>query len=162
VGEKCSDKFRLEFDLHVILEIFYMQQICDMGRLYFSSEGRCVEDFFALKNPTASARFKPANLGTKGQHATSRPSKPIIALSRLVFLCRCYYRHAARSRQHSTYGAGINLLYTPLRECLSTFLHYRRMTSDLRDRNNVTVHCACAQLPSCPAYILHYAPSRGL
>jgi len=32
VGEKCSEKFRLEFDLHVILEIFYMPQICDMGQ----------------------------------------------------------------------------------------------------------------------------------
>jgi len=29
--------------------------------------------FFALKNPTASAGFEPANLGTKGQHATPRP-----------------------------------------------------------------------------------------
>ena len=26
--------------------------------------------FFALKNPTVSAGFEPANLGTKGQHAT--------------------------------------------------------------------------------------------
>jgi len=33
--------------------------------------------FFALKNPTASAGFKPANLGTKGKHATSRPPKPM-------------------------------------------------------------------------------------
>ena len=33
--------------------------------------------FFALKNPTASAGFEPANLGTKGQHATSRPQKPL-------------------------------------------------------------------------------------
>jgi hypothetical protein len=32
--------------------------------------------FFRLKNPTASAAFEPANLGTKGQHATSRPPKP--------------------------------------------------------------------------------------
>jgi hypothetical protein len=32
VGEKCSDKFRLEFDFHVILGFFYMPQICDMGR----------------------------------------------------------------------------------------------------------------------------------
>jgi len=32
--------------------------------------------FFALKNPTASAGFEPANLSTKGQHATSRPPKP--------------------------------------------------------------------------------------
>ena len=34
--------------------------------------------FFALKNPTASAGFEPANLGTKGQHATSRPPKPLM------------------------------------------------------------------------------------
>ena len=46
-------------------------------RLYFPSEGRHAEDFFALKNPTASAGFEPANLGTKGQHATSRPPKPL-------------------------------------------------------------------------------------
>ena len=39
------------------------------------SEGMRAEDFFALKNPTASAGFEPANLGTKGQHATSRPPK---------------------------------------------------------------------------------------
>ena len=46
-------------------------------RLYFPSEGRPAEDFFfALKNPTTSAGFEPANLGTKGQHATSRPPKP--------------------------------------------------------------------------------------
>ena len=48
-------------------------------RLYFPSEGRRAEDFFfALKNPTASVGFEPANLGTKGQHATSRPPKPLL------------------------------------------------------------------------------------
>ena len=46
-------------------------------RLYFPSEGRRAEDFFALKNPTASAGFDPANLGNKGQHATPRPLKPL-------------------------------------------------------------------------------------
>ena len=45
-------------------------------RLYFPSEGRRAEDFFALKNPTASVGFEPANLGSKGQHATPRPPKP--------------------------------------------------------------------------------------
>ena len=35
-------------------------------RLYFPSEGRRAENFFALKNPTASAVFEPTNLGTKG------------------------------------------------------------------------------------------------
>ena len=46
-------------------------------RLYFPSEGRCAADFFALKSLTASAGFELANLGTKGQHATSRPPKPL-------------------------------------------------------------------------------------
>ena len=32
--------------------------------------------FFAMKNPTASVGFEPANLDTKGQHAASRPPKP--------------------------------------------------------------------------------------
>ena len=32
-------------------------------RLYFPSEGRRSEDFFALKNPTASAGFEPRELG---------------------------------------------------------------------------------------------------
>jgi hypothetical protein len=35
------------------------------------TEGRRAKDFFALKNPTASAEFELANLGTKGQHANS-------------------------------------------------------------------------------------------
>jgi hypothetical protein len=33
--------------------------------------------FFCPKNLTASAGCEPANLGTKGQHATSRPPKPL-------------------------------------------------------------------------------------
>jgi hypothetical protein len=57
-----------------------MTELCDMGHDGFISpyEGSCVKDFFfALKNSTVSARFVPANSGTKGQHATSRPSKPL-------------------------------------------------------------------------------------
>jgi hypothetical protein len=46
-------------------------------RLYFPSEGRRSGDFFALKNPTASAGFEPANLGTRGQHASSRLPKQL-------------------------------------------------------------------------------------
>jgi hypothetical protein len=33
--------------------------------------------FFRPKNPTASAGCEPANLGTRGQHSTSRPRKPL-------------------------------------------------------------------------------------
>jgi hypothetical protein len=58
-----------------------MPQIYDMGpTVYFPSEGRRTEDFFALKKPTASAGFEPANLGTKDQHATSRPPKLMTAV----------------------------------------------------------------------------------
>jgi hypothetical protein len=32
MGKKCSEKFRLESDFHVIPGIFYMPQICDMGQ----------------------------------------------------------------------------------------------------------------------------------
>jgi hypothetical protein len=56
-------------------------------RFYCPSEGRCAEDFFALKNPTASAGFEPTNLGTKGQHATPRPPKLLfnLRLSKFTF-----------------------------------------------------------------------------
>ena len=33
--------------------------------------------FFALKNSTVSAGFEPVNFGTKDQHATPRPPKPL-------------------------------------------------------------------------------------
>jgi len=52
-------------------------------RLYFPSEGRRAEDFFALKNRNALAGFEPANLGTKGQHATPRPPKPLMRILQL-------------------------------------------------------------------------------
>jgi hypothetical protein len=59
-------------------------------QLYFPSEGRRAEDFFALKkNPTASAGFEHANLGSKGQYATSRPPKPLSA-GLLVLFCKNY------------------------------------------------------------------------
>ena len=59
-------------------------------RLYFPSEDRRAEDFFALKIPTASAGFEPANMGTKDQHATSRLPKPIHLLYSLnIFLTHC-------------------------------------------------------------------------
>jgi hypothetical protein len=45
--------------------------------LYFPSEGRSAGDFFALKNPTASAGFEPVNFRIRGQRASSRPPKPL-------------------------------------------------------------------------------------
>ena len=54
-----------------------MPQIYDMGPTALLPLWRKVcWGFFHPKNPTASAGFEPANLGTKGQHATPRPPKP--------------------------------------------------------------------------------------
>ena len=55
-----------------------MPWIYDMGQTALLTFRRKAYSgfFFALKNPTASAGFEPANFGTKGQHATSRPPKP--------------------------------------------------------------------------------------
>ena len=74
-------------------------------RLYFPSEGRRAEDFVALKNPTASAGFEPTNLGAKGQHATSRPPKPLDfqlhhPISFTVHM-HSYYSMASRSCQQN-------------------------------------------------------------
>ena len=57
--------------------LFYMPQICDMGRR--------VENFFALKNPTASAGFVPANLGTKDQHGPVRTNTSKVESLRRIF-----------------------------------------------------------------------------
>jgi len=65
--ESLSGNFADVASLLTPLGIFYMPQIYDMGpTALLPSEGRRAEDFFALKNPTASARFETANLGTKG------------------------------------------------------------------------------------------------
>ena len=48
--------------------------------------------FFRPKNPTASAGFEPANLGTKGQHATPRLYK--IALVVTVYVRTSKHRTA--------------------------------------------------------------------
>jgi hypothetical protein len=46
--------------------------------------------FFALKNLTASAGFEPANLGTRGQHATPRPPKLLYGIA-LPLLLQFWY-----------------------------------------------------------------------
>ena len=78
--------------------------------------------FFALKNPTASAAFEPANLGTKGQHATSRPPKPsdtdtflcyISAIGKLIILGEILFRIRSRGGRRSS---GVSHIRT-LRDC---------------------------------------------
>jgi len=55
--------------------------------------------FFRPKNPMASAGCEPANLDTRGQHATSRPPKPLIKQDGLL---RCSKWNAAGTEQNGT------------------------------------------------------------
>jgi len=72
-------EFCLNVDLHVtftdLLHAVKLRHGTD-GFAFFPKEG-VLRIFFCPKNPTASAGCEPANLGTKGQHATARPRKPL-------------------------------------------------------------------------------------
>jgi hypothetical protein len=78
-GLEMSGEFCLNAELHVTFRgSFTCRKATTWDRwLYFPTEGRRAVDFFRPKNPTASAGCEPANLGTKGQHATSRPPKQL-------------------------------------------------------------------------------------
>jgi hypothetical protein len=72
-AEKFCRKWRLPRHFEVILHAVKH----DMGQTALLPLRSWVcWGFFRPKNPMASAGFEPANLGTKFQHATSRPSKP--------------------------------------------------------------------------------------
>ena len=77
-----------------------MPQIYDMVPTALPpSEGRRAEDFFALKNPTASAGFEPANLGIKGQNATPRPPKHIETKFSWQVVCKsCFFSNDYRNK----------------------------------------------------------------
>ena len=70
-----ADEFCLKMpDFHVTFRDLLHAVNLRHGTNGFTSLPRI---FFALKNPTASAAFEPANLSTKVQHTTSRPPKPM-------------------------------------------------------------------------------------
>ena len=77
--------------------------------------------FFALKNPTASARFEPANLGTKGQHATSRPPKPLARLPRPLRDFSFSHRYCWRLNYSGTRRCVVRQTPTLRRIVLSSF-----------------------------------------
>ena len=88
-GREMADEFWLKMPgFHVIfrdlLRAVNLRHGTD-GFTYPPNEG-VLGIFFALKNPTASVGFELANLGTKGQHATSRPPKPLSVFSCPILL----------------------------------------------------------------------------
>ena len=106
-------------------------------RLYFTSEGRRAEDFFALKNPTASAGFEPAILGTKGQHATSRPP---VWWTDLAYLSncslQCYYAASSTNNQNdcSSHLLRVESLKLSLLRTNRTKIGYSGITNTLQAR----------------------------
>ena len=99
MGEKCSDKFRLRIRLPRNSRYLLHAANLRHGTGGFTSPPKegVLKIFFALKNTTASAGFEPANLGTKGQHATSRPPKPIVQTTNNKF-----YQNSVSSFGHKT------------------------------------------------------------
>ena len=88
-----ADEFCLKMpDFHVTFRdvLHAVNVLHGDKRLYFPSEGRRAEDFFVLQNPTASAGFETANLGTKDQHGTSRPPKPLTVGYSMARSCDCF------------------------------------------------------------------------
>ena len=49
--------------------------------------------FSPWKNPTASAGFEPSNFDTKGQHATSRPPKPLLPCHKKLCILNYWQCH---------------------------------------------------------------------
>jgi len=67
-------KFCLNADFHVTFrDLLHAVKLRHGTDGFTSPPKRILRIFFALKIPTTSAGCEPANLGTKGQHATSRP-----------------------------------------------------------------------------------------
>ena len=90
-----ADEFCLEMpDFHVTFRDLLHAVNLRHGTDGFTSPPKegVLRIFFALQNLTASVVFEPANLGTKGQPATSRPPKPLcLNLNVRMFFLRPFY-----------------------------------------------------------------------
>ena len=79
LGENVVREFCLNVDFHATFRDILHAANLRHGTDGFTSPPKegVLRIFSLLKNPKASAGFEPANLGTKGQHATPRPTKPL-------------------------------------------------------------------------------------
>jgi len=69
-GREMAENFSERGNFNVTFGFFYMPYIYDMEQVALLPFWRKVSwGFFRLKNPMASARFEPVNLGNRGQHA---------------------------------------------------------------------------------------------
>jgi hypothetical protein len=84
-GREMAEKFyrKWRFPRHFCVLLHAVKH--DMGQAaLLPLRRKACWGFCRPKNPTTSAGFEPANLGTKGQHATSRPPKPRLFVLFLV------------------------------------------------------------------------------
>ena len=82
---RVSGKFCLNADFHLTF-----RDLLDAVNL---RHGKACWGFLRPKNPTVSAGWKRANLGTRGQHATSRPLKPLTGVLPLLIPLWCAQGH---------------------------------------------------------------------
>jgi hypothetical protein len=101
VGRETSGNLTESGEFHATLGIFHMPQIYDMGQ-------------------TASVGFEPANLGTKGQHATPRPPKPLGPV--LGLLDRFDAKGSALTRATRSWKTCAFILLTKHIKCLTVCL----------------------------------------
>jgi hypothetical protein len=76
--ESVAENFHLNADFHVTFRDLLHAANLRHGTAGFTSPPKegVLGIFFARKNPTDLAGFETTNLGTRGQHASSRPAKP--------------------------------------------------------------------------------------
>ena len=83
-----------------------MPQIYDMGPMaLLPLRRKACWGFFCPKNPMASARTEPANLGTKGQHTTPRPPKPIIRYTDSKMILACLFNNGKFTEKSTGTGS---------------------------------------------------------
>ena len=113
---------------------------------------------FVLKNRTASAGVEPANLGTKGQHATSRPPKPLRwALWHIPVRARCLMTHGTNNFRKYILASTLLLKCDEgiaLTACSNTGNRVRLETAY---SSPVECMCYCCAVPFSPSA---YAPHR--
>ena len=117
------------------------------GFTFLPKEG-VLRIFFVLKNPTASAVFEPANLGAKGQHATSRPPKPLQCCILLHPLPTIFYLFTWR-RLHVPNLRYQNSAWSTASTVISyqnIIVNYIKINLSLRRSPQVTFKAPCRQL----------------
>jgi hypothetical protein len=113
-ARKSSREFYLNADLQVTFRDSLYAANLRHGTAGFTSPPKegVLGIFFALKNPTASVGFEPANLGTRGQHASSRPPKPLgKTVKNITLNVQLPYASVAESPHWHMVAAGSRLFF---------------------------------------------------